>query len=227
MDTDNLSIIIPAAGFGHRLMSKKPKALISINGTTILDRQLSILSSTFPKAEITLIVGFEAERIIKNVPSNIKIIKNSKFRTTNVAHSLQMGLRQTKYDNVLIVYGDLIFQKDLFTRFNCAEPYLLYDNKSHLKNEEVGMISTKGETVLLDYGFKSKWCQIAYLTKQAKASFLDQHDSDRLFGFEIINKTIQTGIKYKAISPNGIIISEIDSLKDVAVARKLINENSL
>src|SRR3982751_246557 len=92
----NLSIVIPAAGVGRRMKSFGPKSLIELgDGQTVLSRQLHILRSTYPTADIVLVLGHEADRIIRSLPSasGIKVVENENHSETNVARSLAMGIR--------------------------------------------------------------------------------------------------------------------------------------
>ena len=84
-----LSVIIPAAGMGRRMKSYGPKGLISLNGPSVLERQLKIVWKIYPKADITIVAGFQAdlisERIRKKYP--VRIVRNVEYETTNVARS--------------------------------------------------------------------------------------------------------------------------------------------
>jgi choline kinase len=108
---DNLSIIIPAAGVGKRMRSYGPKSLIPLNHEeTVISRQINLLKKLFlHHSEIIVVVGFESEKIIRNLPKWVKVIENENYATTNVARSIGMALRIASNNNVLIVYGDLVF----------------------------------------------------------------------------------------------------------------------
>ena len=93
-DYKNLSVIIPAAGMGRRMKSYGAKCLISLNGSTVLERQIKIIWRVYPEAEITIVTGFQAdlvsERIRKKYP--VRIIRNTDYEDNNVSRSIFLGL---------------------------------------------------------------------------------------------------------------------------------------
>ena len=63
---NNLTVIIPAAGIGHRMKSYGPKCLLPFNQQdTIITKTISNLQKIYPFSEIITVVGFEADKIIK------------------------------------------------------------------------------------------------------------------------------------------------------------------
>ena len=108
--TEEYSIIIPAAGMGYRMRSYGPKALISLNlDQNIIQRQIEIIKNNFTNYEIILVVGFEAEKLMRNTPEFLVKVENESYERNNVVRSIGMGLRATTTDKVLIIYGDLVF----------------------------------------------------------------------------------------------------------------------
>jgi choline kinase len=113
-------IIIAAAGEGRRLNKHKPKIMIEVTGKTILQHQLAAFS---PSDEIRLVVGYQADEVIKlafNLNKNIKIFVNEKFLTTGVPYSFCMACEDID-ENVLLVDGDLIFDKETVDRFRLVK----------------------------------------------------------------------------------------------------------
>src|SRR5688500_8684027 len=91
---DKLIAIIPAGGCGHRMKSYGPKCLTSLGGgDTVLSRQLDILRKYNAETEIILVLGFEAEKVYKFVPSNVRVVENQLYEETNVAYSINIGLK--------------------------------------------------------------------------------------------------------------------------------------
>ena len=60
---NNLNIIIPAAGLGRRMKTYGPKSLINIGGSNLISRQLNILEKKYPKASISIVLGYDSERV--------------------------------------------------------------------------------------------------------------------------------------------------------------------
>ena len=102
--------IILAAGKGSRLypLTKNiPKCLVRYNGKSILDYQLEIFKKIkFNK--IYLISGYKSNRIKKK---NLKIIKNTKYKNTNMLYSLFKAKKLFDgKEDIIISYGDIIFK---------------------------------------------------------------------------------------------------------------------
>jgi choline kinase len=135
---NNLTIIIPAASIGRRMKSHGAKSIIELNGQeTVIERQLSILKNKYPKAEFILVVGFQADKIIKNIPSYVKVIENEFYQETNVIRSIGMALRITQHNKVLIIYGDVIFNPCILDNIIGKESKTIVDSQSKINNDGV------------------------------------------------------------------------------------------
>ena len=110
----DLSIIIPAAGMGHRMKSYGPKALIRLyQEITLIERQIELLWSVYPNAEILVVIGFEGEKIRKKLSNYpVRFISNPIHQSTNVLYSIGLGMQAIISEEVMIVYGDLIFNEN-------------------------------------------------------------------------------------------------------------------
>lgn len=111
--------VIAAAGLGSRLGMGKPKCLIEFSGTTILEHQLGLLHDI---EDVRVVVGFEEERVIaliKEIRSDVIIVRNPAYRTTTTLHSYAMGAEYLK-ENCLFMDGDILFQPSSFNSFLLA-----------------------------------------------------------------------------------------------------------
>ena len=221
-----VSIIIPAAGAGHRMRSYGPKSLIRVkNNDNIITRQLSILTKYFESPEVILIGGFEADKLMNNTPEWLIKVENENYDTTNVVRSIGMGIRAATKKNILIVYGDLVFNEETFKHIELDSSLLLIDESGLMTKDEVGCNIANGQIQYLIPDVPNKWAQIAYLTGVELEIFKkiswDKKNS-RYFGFEAINKVMEKGGKFKAISPKGMMITDIDTSKDLTASNKII-----
>jgi choline kinase len=212
------------------MKSYGPKPLIELSGReTVIGRQLRILRGSFPRAEIIVVVGYEAERVIKSLPCNIKIVENELHDQTNILRSIGMGLRVASHPNVLLVYGDLVFNTPA-VQWACANgSSLLVDSKGQIGEDEVGANVVGGQVTNLSYGLPIKWAQIAFFSGRELAVFrriAGDPDRRRHFGFEAINSVIDGGGRFRAIEPRGMRVAEIDSSKDIEFARKVDEPSS-
>ena len=225
INTD-LSIIIPVAGLGRRMKSHGNKCLIEINKETILKRQLRIVSEQYPTAEIIVVAGFQADRIIKNVPSYVKIIENDLYETTNTARSISMALRAINYKNkALVINGDLIFNEETIQDIGLYEqPTVIIDSCNRFSIEEVGVLINKDKVVNFSYGNIIKWAQIMLLDAKSIHIFsniLLNKERHKFHTFEILNMLIDKSISFNAVEPNGMKIAEIDCYQDIEKAKNI------
>ena len=109
--SNDTTVIITAAGFGKRLGYNIPKSLVSINGKTIIERQLEILKNY---KDIRIVVGFKANEVIthvKKIRKDILFVMNHNYGTTTPLNSLFLASRFTK-KNILYIDGDLLISKN-------------------------------------------------------------------------------------------------------------------
>lgn len=220
-----ISIIIPAAGPGRRMKSYGPKPLIDLgNRTTVVGRQQTILRQEFPLSEIIVVVGHEADVVMRHLHAGVKPVENENFETTNVVRSIGMGMRLASYNDVLIVYGDLVFNKEA-VRIVGGPSVVTVDNSHRIDDEEVGLTVVDGRVTQFAYDLETKWAQIAYLTGRETEIFRKavwDRDHSRWFGFEALNKVVEKGGTIRAVEPRGMKVAEIDSSKDIDRAKMVV-----
>lgn len=220
------SIIIPAAGMGKRMKSYGPKSLIKVDdNNTILDRQISIIRYTFNNPEIILVGGFEFEKIQKHTKNKrLKLVKNEDFETTNVMSSIKIGLSHASYNDIIIIYGDLVFNTNCLKAPFGSYSIALLDN-SYMSDDEVGCIIQDKEIRNMMYDLPNKWAQIVYLTGN-ELDLLKQicqnSKYDAYFGFEILNIIINSGGNIKSYLPKNSKVTDIDTSKDLKKISSII-----
>ena len=221
---EKYSIIILAAGIGSRLKQNEPKALIKLNGgETVLSRQLKILWDIFPTNETILVVGHEADYVMRNTPNNLIKVENERYEETNIARSLSMGLRAATTDNVVVVYGDLVFNHHLLFSHRFNHQSVVFLDGGVMKDEEVGCtFNKKMELENIMYGLPNKWAQIAYFAGH-EIELLKrtcwERSKEKYFGFEVINEIIDNGGRFGVVNIEGGKCTDIDVSKDIEIAR--------
>jgi len=109
-----VQLIILAAGTGSRLGSltkKKPKSLIKIKNTCIVDYQLNQFKNLKVK-KIIVVVGFASKLIKKKLGKKLKYIVNKKYRSTNNIYSLWLARKFLK-EETIITFSDLVMDKNI------------------------------------------------------------------------------------------------------------------
>ncbi|MFM8329519.1 MAG: 2-C-methyl-D-erythritol 4-phosphate cytidylyltransferase, partial [Actinomycetales bacterium] len=83
MSQPKTAAIIAGAGLGNRLGAKVPKALIQIEGISLVERAFASLSKVVDEIVITAPAGFEAE-FQKIVGESAKVITGGVLRSDSV-----------------------------------------------------------------------------------------------------------------------------------------------
>jgi CTP:phosphocholine cytidylyltransferase-like protein len=221
---NQIGIIILGAGCSSRTKYIGNKSLVNIKNVTLIDRQLDILNKTFNKKDIILVTGFEAEKVL-NYTKNYNIIKieNENYDKTNISRSIAIGLRACNNDSILLIYGDLFFNKELLNIPYKKESFLICCNT--MTDNEVGCTINKNIVENVFYDLPNKWAQISYFTGnelELLKKIVYDRNNDRLFGYEIINKIIDKGGIFKAIEPPNSYSQDIDTIKDLTLIENVI-----
>jgi choline kinase len=224
---ENYDIIIPAAGMGRRMKSYGPKALISVReNLTIIDNQLKIIKQIFAKSRIILVCGFQCDKLMSSTPNDIIKLENEKYEESNVIRSIGIGLRASLSNKVIIIYGDLVFNKQALNNSFDTESTLIIDSSDSMPYESIGcIVNDQNNIEHTFYDIPNKWGQILYLTNKEldlmkKVSW--NRDNKQMFGFEAINEIIKHGGKFRAVSPKNAKIIDVDTSKDIEKARQII-----
>jgi choline kinase len=220
-----LSVIILGAGPGDRMKSYGPRPLIRLTpAQTILSRQLDIIGRMLHPKEIILVSGYEARKIMDNTPQWIINIENEKFDTTNITRSLGIGLRAATTENIIVIYGDLVFNDIALEQLPMDRSMVLID-ESTMKDSEVGcnIIDNKLENIF--YGLPNKWAQITFFKgKELKLlkSICWNPDKYNFYGFETLNEIIDKNGSFISYKPKGLKIVDVDNPKDIELAKNII-----
>ena len=107
----NKTIIISCAGIGKRLGWGIPKALVEVNGETMISRMLKMLDDI---EDVRIVVGYQAEKIIKEATKyrkNLTFVFNHNFLNTGTGTSVLKAAKYAK-DYILTIDGDTIIHPD-------------------------------------------------------------------------------------------------------------------
>jgi choline kinase len=232
--------VILAAGQGTRIRAvhgERPKCLIKVDDTTILDHQLEALS-TVGIRDVAIVVGYEKEQIINHVTSRkpssvqrIQFIENPAFALTNNVYSLWLALEWVRGDSFIVLNADVIFDADVL-------------NIAVGPNAPISMIVDplwRDETMkVIIYGdrimqmskkisreqFSGTYIGITIFSKAIQARFVDKMRTVISAGrvnefFNVaVQELVDEGVHVGYTSTDGMAWAEIDDPMDLSFAQQ-------
>jgi len=244
--------IILAAGCGLRLNQHTkdiPKALLDLNGKSILERQISLLRE-YGVNEIFVVTGYKRE---KYVLKDIEYIFNPRYSETEQLASMMVA-RANIEDDVLVIFGDILFDSQILQQILASnddiamaidlnweksyneglcnshpldEPVLINQKKvlriSYKQTDTMIENQTVGEFLgiikLSANGSRTIIKKYEELEKSHVGRFHDANSLEKAKLADILQELIDSKIEISFISVNGKWC-EIDTPKDLERARK-------
>lgn len=145
--------VILAAGNGRRmgrLTADRPKAMLEVEGRSLVDRSLDALAS-FGIAEVTIVVGYQQQRLRDHLGGRVRFIGNARYRETNSLYSLSLA-REQLLAGAVIMNSDILVSRGLLGRLITApvEDAVLIDTTATLADEEMKVKTWHGFAI--DFG---------------------------------------------------------------------------
>lgn len=114
-----MKALLMAAGVGSRIsrhIGGKPKCLLDVYETTLINNTINLLKENGIN-DISVVVGYQSEVIINELPSDIKIYKNKFFRITNSIASCWFAREELNSDEkIMILNADLFLTPAILDR---------------------------------------------------------------------------------------------------------------
>ena len=132
--------IILAAGNGSRmgqLTADRPKTMLEVEGRSLIDRALDALGAC-GIGDVTLVVGYQRERLRQHLGDRVRFIDNLRYRETNSLYSLSLA-RDVLAGGALVLNSDVLVSAQLVARLVDARvaDAALVDSRSTLADEEM------------------------------------------------------------------------------------------
>lgn len=237
-----MQLVLLAAGRGSRLPKKfrnKPKCLSLIGKKTIFEFNKNFFNRIKNKLIITGFKNLNLQTIIKE--NNFKEIKNKNYKKTNMVHSLMLSSKHLKKNkDIIVCYGDIIFDEKLFNIFKKFDGNIMPGNKNWFKywrkRMNINKLLKDAENFKIKKGYLQEIgtiinnqipkLQYMGIFKITYNSFIKMHKLYMKISNEKIDMTsfLNMCIKKKTIKIKVKNYSsywyEIDSLKDIKVATK-------
>lgn len=164
----NITVIIlgdePPKGMKHL----GPKPLLIHENRTIFDIQMEAINNTLPECQIVLVAGFQALKLIKCKPSNVRIVENyfasnsDKGEQRNSLESIRLGINNCTTNEAVIIGGDSVISGDSL-KITARENSLVCNPA--LSKFNPGVISQDGILTSISYDFPDKYAGILSLKK--------------------------------------------------------------
>lgn len=141
-----MKAIILAAGKGSRLgeyTQGNPKCLLKLGKETVLSREIRILKEIgISEQDIFVVGGYQCGKLEGIAPN---LVYNQQFEVKDNSYSLALGLHETGECDVLVLDGDLCFEKELLIELiEDKRKNVLLSRKSEDMLESTGII-TEGD----------------------------------------------------------------------------------
>ena len=248
-----MKAIIIAAGTGTRLGKKEsnlPKALLKVNGQTILSRQISILKKMGIE-EIIVITGSYNQKF----PSmGITYVNDLDHNEHDILGSLLVAKNYIQ-DDVIITYSDILFDETILAQIiqqKCdigiaidmnwkeayqsrtlhplteAENVLLSDNKNilkiqkNIKSHEGRVGEFLGFVKLSSHGSKIITNKFEYLLANHTGTFHNATSLKKAYTTDFIQELVNSKIIVTPIFISGKWC-EIDTSQDLEIAEKMFS----
>lgn len=96
--------LILCAGRGTRIGGDVPKILLNINGKTVLEHQINTWKNLV--SEFIFVVGYQKERVIKNLPSNFKYVVQEEPK--GIADAILKAEDIVGNESLAVILGDCV-----------------------------------------------------------------------------------------------------------------------
>ena len=243
-----MKIIILTAGSGRRLGMYKPKSLVNLNNKTLLNYQLIELakSNIFPE-DIYLVTGYKNELFNEfDLPKFV----NRNYAITNQIFSITCANKLANEQEVLIVYGDILFRSSLIEDIKEINKNVIipsysgfkelwkkrgdinFDDLESFRKDSSGILKEIGNNVIDINNVNGQFMGVLCFKNYYFKNFLNKIDEFRVeFGDDVFMKLQTTEFLNYLIKKNEKLFSfdysdyfiEIDNKNDLDLAKKTIN----
>lgn len=213
------SAVILAAGFGFRMLPLNtilPKALLSVNGETIIERIINQLKEVDIK-DIYIVVGYQKEKFEYLIDRyNVNLIVNSHYAEDNNCFSLYLA--RNKLSSSYIVPGDLYFIENPFNKYE-EESYYALSNTS--TDSDYFSLDSKNNIVKREIDDTRKHFKavgLAFISNQDQhicQTALEKLVSSHMNSYWEDIMLIKYGLKLKPIFINNEVYKEINTFEDL------------
>jgi choline kinase len=228
---------ILAAGRGsrmHPLAQDRPKSMLAIENETILGRQLRILRSC-GIADVTIVVGFEHEKIRDAFANDNRIVYNPAYDSTNSVVSLWKA-REFMTEGFVALNADVIFTERSIRRLlTDGNTYSLMVDNSECDAEDMKVAVSGGIVVGISKTLPAEevygaFVQVAKVSQEGAAQFREAlchcaSEDPRQWWPAAFALLAERGLKIAAVDARDPWV-EVDTPEDYERARRLFGHEN-
>lgn len=118
-----MKAIILCAGRGSRTGFNYPKCIHKFdNEKNLINRNVENLKKCgFKNSDIIFATGYAEQKIKRTTLNKFTYIKNKKFLSTNMIYSLNEILKKIIIDDLIIVYADILYEKNILNKIKISK----------------------------------------------------------------------------------------------------------
>jgi L-glutamine-phosphate cytidylyltransferase len=227
--------VILAAGNGKRmgrLTVDRPKTMLDVDGRALIDRELDALAAC-GVFDVTIVVGYQHERLRDHLGSRVRFIENARYKETNSLYSLWLA-RETLEDGGVVMNSDILVSQPLMAKLIDApvEDAVLVDTHSTLAEEEMKVKIWQGFAIdfskeLAPWDADGENVGILKFGPRGGRRLVEQLDT--LIAAGEVNawaprafKSVAQEWPLRAIATDGLPWTEIDFPEDLERARQMV-----
>ena len=231
-----MDALILAAGRGTRMGGiDKPKCLLDIGGTSIINNQIKNFKNLGIN-RIFIVTGYNSELIHSHLNGDFIFLHNSDYANTNNLHSVWTA-KDSLDDDFICVYGDLLFHKEILE--NCIKNdndicLVIEKNvrsetmKVKIENNLIVEVNKRISEDLADGNFigmaKFKKSVIPVLFREI--SLLVENGNLKSYYTSAIESLIKKDKKINFVETNNFPWMDIDEEQELAEAKKIYQNMS-
>lgn len=236
-----MKAVILLAGVGSRLRPltlNKPKSLLPIGGSTVLEHMITKLRRQGIKSFV-IVCGY-MEGVIKAyveqtfIDLDVTFVTNDKYLTTNTGYSLLAAKEPLNGESFIKLDGDVIFDEEIIKRLMAADDGVSYicTDKSSLDKEVIKVICNQnGDVMRIGNNLPvtksiGESIGIERIDKQTSStlfktlSAMMANEANYQYYYEVAyDKIIQDGSHFKTADITGLDWVEMDGLDDYRQAQ--------
>jgi choline kinase len=235
-----MKAVILAAGQGTRIRSvhgERPKCLIEVDDTTILDHQLEALSKAGIN-DVAIVVGYEKQQIIHHVMrrnlsrvQRILFIENPAFAITNNIYSLWLALEWVRGDSFVVLNADVIFDAEILDMTVRSQAPISMIVDPLWRDETMKVIIHRDRVVQMSKKisreqFSGTYIGVTIFSKAIRSRFFRKMrtliSAGRVNDFfnVAVQDLVEEGVHVGCSSTDGLAWAEIDDPTDLSFAQQ-------